>query len=102
VCKRVLMSQFRFKQLLFRVGVVSCRRDDLRLVGWLLGFNVDAISKMIYDGRSQFQVHTDERLSLAVDDLRVLHSASYVASRKHRCVCVRACVPVNKRHQGCK
>jgi hypothetical protein len=28
---------------------------------WLLGFNVDAISKMIYDGRSQFQVHTDER-----------------------------------------
>jgi hypothetical protein len=41
--------------------------------GWLSGFNVDAISKMIYDGRSQFQVHTDEqtqvhsaRLSLAV------------------------------------
>jgi hypothetical protein len=25
------------------------------------GFYVDAISKMIYDGRSQFQVHTDER-----------------------------------------
>jgi hypothetical protein len=42
-----------------------------RLVGYW--FNVDAISKMIYDGRSQFQVHADERtqvhsarLSLAV------------------------------------
>jgi hypothetical protein len=28
------------------------------VVYWI---NVDAISKMIYDGRSQFQVHTDER-----------------------------------------
>jgi hypothetical protein len=45
----------------------------MQLVVVFCWFNVDAISKMIYDDRSQFKVHTDERtqvlsarLSLAV------------------------------------
>jgi hypothetical protein len=48
---------------------------------WLLvgyWFNVDAKSKMIYDGRSQFQVHTDERTQVhsAQPSLAVTHPST--------------------------
>jgi hypothetical protein len=46
---------------IFKFSAVTFLVASMKQVGWLLGFNVDAISKMIYDGRSQFKVHTDER-----------------------------------------
>jgi hypothetical protein len=57
---------------LSNIGVSVSTSSYVVVVYWI---NVDAISKMIYDGRSQFKVHTDERTQVhsARHSLAVTH-----------------------------